>query len=169
MVKEKRKLYYEGNRKEMLKKKKEYRDSHKEERKAYLQSEKGKAIARANRENRRSRLKNNGGEFSADDIFSMLDFFDNKCAYTGEPLEDKYHLDHVIPIKNGGSNYIYNIIPCNKLANLSKHTRDMEEWFREQTYFSEERLQKIYEWMEMKRKEIKGEQNDGLENIEEAS
>ena len=109
------------------------------------------------------------GNFLLMIYFLCLIFFDNKCAYTGEPLEDKYHLDHVIAIKNGGSNYIYNIIPCNKLANLSKHTRDMEEWFREQTYFSEERLQKIYEWMEMKRKEIKGEQNDGLENIEEAS
>ena len=168
-IRNQRKLHYEENREELLKKKKEYRDFHKEERKKYLQSDKGKAVNRTNRENRRARIKDSGGTFSADDVLSALLFFDNRCAYTGEPLEDNYHLDHIIPIKNGGSNYIDNIVPCNKLANLSKHTRNMEEWFREQEYFSEERLQKIYEWMNIKQTERKGDQNDGYYSSEEAS
>lgn len=33
-----------------------------------------------------------------------------------------------------------------KSYNISKLNRNMEDWYRQQEYFSEERLQKIYEW-----------------------
>ena len=36
----------------------------------------------------------------------------------------------------------------NKPYNSSKQDKDMEEWYQEQDFYSEERLQKIYEWQE---------------------
>lgn len=96
---------------------------------------------------------------------NLLVFFDNKCAYTGEPLEKSYHLDHVVAISNGGSNYIWNIVPSNQLPNLSKGTHDMESWYRRQPYFSEDRLQKIYDWINLQRN-AKGENYYDTRNIE---
>ena len=35
-----------------------------------------------------------------------------------------------------------------KNYNSSKKDKDLLEWYKEQPFFSEERLQKIYEWQE---------------------
>ena len=35
-----------------------------------------------------------------------------------------------------------------KGLNSSKNDKDMLQWYKEQTFFSEERLHKIYEWQE---------------------
>jgi len=73
---------------------------------------------------------------------SMLSVFKYKCAYCGMTQEDhlikyheKLHNDHVDP--NGK----------NDLSNCSKHTKDMETWFREQPFFTEEKLNKIKWWI----------------------
>lgn len=160
---------YNNNVEEIRQRSREYAKTHKDVRYKWRCSTSGKISERMSNEKRRMLIKNNGGSFTCKEVIEMLSFFDNKCAYTGEPLKDDYHLDHVVSLKNGGTNYIYNIIPCNKEQNLSKHTRDMEEWFREQKYFSEDRLQKIYEWINIKQNEIKGEQNDGFKDAKEAS
>lgn len=68
----------------------------------------------------------------------------------------------------GSTNYIWNIIPCNSYANTSKHNADMEEWYRQQPYFSEERLQKIYEWVNLQ-KNIKGEEENESRDIKEVA
>lgn len=167
LVRIRRQKYYEENRARLLQEKKEYRDSHKEERKQWLHSEAGIASSRASRNKRRSLTGGANGAFSKEDVLELLNFFDNKCAYTGEPLDADYHLDHILALSKGGTNYIYNIVPCNKQCNWSKHTRDMEEWFREQEYFSEDRLRKIYEWMNIKQKERKGAINNEPKHMEE--
>lgn len=83
----------------------------------------------------------------------MMIFFDWKCAYSGEYLggnnENKRRtIDHIIPLNKGGENKPWNLVPMLKCYNLNKYTRDMLAWYKEQTFFSVERLQKIYEWIE---------------------
>lgn len=80
----------------------------------------------------------------------------------------KYHLDHIVALKNGGTNYIWNIVPCNHSPNESKGTKDMESWFRQQEYFSEERLNRIYEWIYLKKQELEGDKNEQRELKENA-
>ena len=143
--------YYIEHRDEILKKRREYNKTHREERKRWLNSEVGRASEKASKHKRRALILKNGGSFTKDEVVSALLFFDYMCPYTGEPLEDSYHLDHIVALSKGGTNYIWNIVPCNSYANLSKHNSDMEEWFRKQPYFSEERLQKIYAWMDMQK------------------
>lgn len=67
------------------------------------------------------------------------------CAYCVIKLtSDNEHWEHIIPLSVGGTHTPDNIVcSCDK-CNLSKHTRPMEEWYREQPFFSEERLQQIY-------------------------
>jgi hypothetical protein len=74
-----------------------------------------------------------------------LAFFGNKDAYTGKEMRIKTQ-DHVIPISRGGLYIKQNIVPCDLNINSSKKDRNMEEWYREQTFFSESRLKKIYKW-----------------------
>ena len=57
-------------------------------------------------------------------------------------------IDHIIPINKNGKHEIWNCVPMTKSYNSSKQDKDLLEWYKEQPFFSEERLQKIYEWQE---------------------
>lgn len=77
-----------------------------------------------------------------------LEFFNYRDAYTGLGMET-ISQDHVIPLNKSGPYTRDNIVPCDKCVNSSKQDSDMEEWFKKQDYFSEERLAKIYEWINL--------------------
>ena len=91
------------------------------------------------------------GEVTEKFFSEMLRFFTNEkgeliCAYTGEVLE-KYTIDHINALKDKGWHVIFNIVPCTKSANQSKGTKQLEEWYPQQKYYSKERLDKIYAWI----------------------
>ena len=148
ILNQQRQTYYRL-REERLQKMKEYR-----------KTESGKIISRQIYHKYRSLKMMAEGNYTTTEAQEVLMFFDNKCAYTGIPLEEGFHLDHVVALSKGGCNYIYNLVPSNPGPNISKGANDMEEWYRKQEYFSEERLQKIYDWIQLKQKDIKGEEND---------
>ena len=98
---------------------------------------------------RRAKLKSNGGEYTLEQWNECLEFFDYKCAYSGAELtKDNTNVEHIIPISKGGTNNIYNIIPTLDSVNKSKNASDMLEWYKQQPYYSEERLNKILDWIE---------------------
>ena len=105
-----------------------------------------------NRNNkRRNKEENQGNGITKEQWLEMMNFFDWKCAYSGEKMESNNTtngrtVDHIIALDNGGENEPWNIIPMKKGYNTSKHTKDMLEWYLEQPFFSIERLTKIYEW-----------------------
>lgn len=72
--------------------------------------------------------------------------FMNKCAYCGSEQCDLTR-DHVLPISKGGYNVQSNIVPSCKSCNSSKKDKDMEIWFKSHEFYDENRLQKIYDWM----------------------
>jgi len=82
---------------------------------------------------------------------SMLKVFDYKCAYCGMTLDEhlkinkqKLHKEHV---DDEGYNDLRNCIPACRSCNTGKHEYKIEEWFRKQKFFTEEKLQFIYWWM----------------------
>ena len=78
-----------------------------------------------------------------------MKFFNWKCAYSGQALsKDTRSLDHIKPLNQGGKHEIWNVVPMDRGLNSSKNDKDMEEWYKQQDFYSEERLQKIYEWQE---------------------
>ena len=86
----------------------------------------------------------------------MMNFFDWKCAYSGEKLKkDTRTLDHIISLKQGGDHEIWNLVPMTRSLNSSKQEKDMLEWYKEQDCYSEARLAKIYEWQEYARRKWK--------------
>ena len=65
------------------------------------------------------------------------------CCYCGknEPLT----LDHVVALNDGGWHIPSNILGACRSCNASKNDRPVEQWFRAQPFFSEDRWQKIQE------------------------
>ena len=115
----------------------------------YRKSPKGQ-IAEFNRnQKRRAKEQAQGNGITVEQWTEMMQYFGWKCAYSGETLNKKIRsVDHIIPLDKGGANEIWNLVPMNKFYNSSKHTKDMLEWYKQQNYFSEERLAKIKEWQE---------------------
>jgi hypothetical protein len=74
--------------------------------------------------NRRSRKKSAEGFHTASDITAIRLLQRNKCAYCRRPLKGRGHIDHIICLKSGGSNWPRNLqllcAPCN-LSKGDKH------------------------------------------------
>jgi len=72
----------------------------------------------------KARKQNAAGDFSDDQWKMVRDYYalKGKCPSCGQ--YDEMHMDHVIPLYRGGSNYISNIQPLCKSCNSSKgHNR----------------------------------------------
>ena len=71
------------------------------------------------------------------------------CAYCYGNRANKKVLtkEHVIPESKGGTKIRHNIIPACAKCNSSKSSYNMEDWFREQPFFDEDRLMKIFVWI----------------------
>jgi 5-methylcytosine-specific restriction endonuclease McrA len=70
---------------------------------------------------RRARLKGNGGTHTEKEWLEVLELYGNKCVYCGDI--GKMTKDHVIPIANGGTNDISNIVPACGTCNRKKGTK----------------------------------------------
>ena len=67
--------------------------------------------------------------------------FDHKCAYCG--ADGDLQIEHVIPISKGGEHHLGNVVPACQRCNYSKATADALEWYRAQSWFAEDRWQKV--------------------------
>jgi 5-methylcytosine-specific restriction endonuclease McrA len=65
--------------------------------------------------------------------------YDGRCAYCGEPLGDRWHADHLEPVrrewwkKDGGmerpeNDNLANLMPACAPCNIDKHAMPLEEW-----------------------------------------
>ena len=133
---------YEKNKDSILEKQKEYN-------KKWAKNNPEKIFNKSNK--RRNKEENQGRGITKEQWLEMMNFFDWKCAYSGEKMESNKTtngrtIDHIVALDNNGENEIWNCIPMKKGYNTSKHTKYMLEWYLEQPFFSIERLTKIYEW-----------------------
>ena len=78
---------------------------------------------RANCHNRRAK-KRNAGSHTASDIANIRKMQKGKCAYCRIRLAGKYHVDHIIALVNGGSNYRSNLQVLCQPCNQTKHAKD---------------------------------------------
>ena len=51
------------------------------------------------------------------------------CEYCQCNIEDKYSIDHVIPVSKGGDNFIHNLLLCCSSCNSRKNAKRLEEIF----------------------------------------
>ena len=74
---------------------------------------------------------------------SIYEAWEHNCGYCGAPATS---LDHIVPKFKSGSSNRNNLLPCCRSCNHHKGSMSMEEWYRQQTSFTEERLEAIMNW-----------------------
>ncbi|MDK3010871.1 phage terminase small subunit-related protein [Bacillus cereus] len=67
------------------------------------------------------------------------------CAYCGD-VADSLEKEHIISVDKGGTYSINNIIPACSRCNRTKNNQDLNDWFRSQPFFHQNRLDKIVEY-----------------------
>ncbi len=87
-------------------------------------------LYRAKVQNRRHKEKQRG-EFKPKDIRKINELQDGKCFYCDIELNNKYHIDHFIPISKGGVNTPDNLRLACSDCNLRKHAKMPEDFLKE--------------------------------------
>ena len=147
------KKYYETNKDKVLEYNRQYREVNKDKisfkGKMYRQTLQGQSVCFNVRAKRRSRLANQGNGVNVEQWEECMKWFNWECAYSGKKLtKENRSMDHIISLAKGGLNEIWNLVPMYRNYNSSKRDKEMLEWYKKQSFFSEEMLQKIYEWQE---------------------
>ena len=147
-IKEQTKQYKTNNKEQIVQKNKTYREQHKEEIKEWHKQDYINNPEKHfnNRQKRRQKEELQGNGYIEEQWLEMMNYFDWKCAYSGEDLYKKSSTDHIIPLSKNGQNSIWNFVPMILNYNCSKGSKNPLEWYKQQDYYLEERLQKIIEW-----------------------
>ncbi len=80
-------------------------------------------------------------DYTASQIDARITDFDNCCAYCGS--RGKLSIDHFIPLAQGGSDCIGNMIPACIGCNSSKQDSDLLVWYKQQPCYSERKWNEI--------------------------
>ena len=150
---EQQKKYYENNKDKIAEYSKQYYEDNKdkiaEQHKQYYATPQGQVVAFNHNYKRRTKEQNQGNGITSEQWLECMKFFGFRCAYSDQVLsKDTRSLDHIKPLNQGGEHEVWNVVPMDRGLNSSKSDKDLLEWYQEQDFYSEERLQKIYEWQE---------------------
>jgi hypothetical protein len=74
----------------------------------------------------------------------IYEAWDYKCGYCEELATS---LDHVIPRFKSGSSNRNNLVPACRRCNTAKASTKMEEWYQQQEFFTQARMDRIKSWM----------------------
>jgi 5-methylcytosine-specific restriction endonuclease McrA len=89
-----------------------------------------KKVAIHGRNRRTLKLKCEGSHTDAE-IISLYQKQKGMCVYCGTSLKKEYHVDHIIALIKGGSNWIHNIQLLCPPCNTSKGAKDPVKWAQE--------------------------------------
>jgi 5-methylcytosine-specific restriction endonuclease McrA len=85
-------------------------------------------------QNRRARIKFNGGKLSKNITAKLFKLQKGKCVCCGQPLGSDYHLDHHMPLYLGGENIDENMQLMRKRCNLQKQAKHPVDFMRERGF-----------------------------------
>jgi 5-methylcytosine-specific restriction endonuclease McrA len=146
---------YYANYEENKKKNRENAKKHKEQRLQYGKIYRFKNKDKCNFYNKQRRALINGSlvKLTNDEWEEIKLFFTNNnnniiCAYCHKEL-DLVTMDHIIPVIKKGSHSQDNIITACRNCNSSKNSSNMEEWYKKQKYYDEDKLKLIYKYILM--------------------
>lgn len=141
--------YSEDHREERAAYTRNYQQEHREERRSYRQRygvlnrvklnaslknwrinnpQKFKIKSAADRSSRRAREANADGFHSSKDVLDQYNRQGGLCYWCGNSLSKDYHVDHIIPLSRGGSNWPENLAISCPTCNLSKGSKLPDEW-----------------------------------------
>lgn len=144
--------YYKENKEHFAEYNKKRYKENKEKITEYIKKYRNTPQGQANRLNtnnkRRQKEEQQGKGITGQQWLEMMQYFDWKCAYSGKSISVKADrsIDHILSLAKGGANEIWNLVPMYKSYNSSKNDTDIKEWYPQQDFYSEDRLNKIKEW-----------------------
>jgi 5-methylcytosine-specific restriction endonuclease McrA len=145
---------------------KQIKDTQKQIKAEFLKTEQGKEQLRKKRNNKskilyknsfsnrimhkekrqRNKFQDSGNyaEFiTSQQLINRFSLFNNSCAYCGSFEGLNIQMEHVVPRSKGGAHCMANIVPACHKCNQSKFNHSMEKWYKNQSFYSKERLNKI--------------------------
>lgn len=91
-------------------------------------------LVRVIKQNRRARIAQSQGKLSKGLVEKLLKLQKGRCACCKLPLNDDYHLDHIMPLALGGTNTDDNIQLLRSLCNQRKHAKHPVDYMQEKGY-----------------------------------
>lgn len=86
---------------------------------------------RAHDNARRARKRDAHGHYTRKDIDDIFRGQRGRCAYCRKPLGKKFHIDHIIALSRGGTNWPRNLQLTHQICNNRKHAKDPLVYARE--------------------------------------
>lgn len=105
-----------------------YHAEEKRKRREKPRTEREKSLRAASAARRRARLLGAKGTHTAADIDLQCRSQKGKCWHCGKDLNGEFHIDHLIPLTKGGTNWPNNIVCSCAFCNISKNDRLTQEW-----------------------------------------
>ena len=136
--------YYEDNKDKILEKRntEDYKVYMKFKRREWESNNKQKVYIRNLSKNEMLKLKFQIKKGNLPELKERLYPFGKECSYCKKPSENN-SIDHFIPLAEGGSNDISNLIGCCKKCNSSKGKKNFFEWYSKQSFYNSDREQEI--------------------------
>lgn len=118
----------------------------KEKRRKWYKSEQGNKLSRTKTNAYRAKKRVLKNTLTAKEWETCIEYFDKECSYCGckpELIEQ----EHFIPVNKKGAFVKENIVTACRSCNASKADKDFFEWYREQSFYSNERELKILSYL----------------------
>lgn len=76
---------------------------------------------------------------------TCLTFFNGECAYCGT-TKHTLHIDHIVPLAQGGQDTPSNIVPACERCSEARDGQDWRDYMMGQGDFNQARMNRIFDW-----------------------
>jgi len=128
--------HYRANREEILRRDREYREANREQRREMTKRwrRENPEKARVASRNKKAVRRAAEGRHTASDIDAIRTAQKGRCAYCRTSLKTGEHVDHIIALAKGGTNWPSNLQLLCPPCNMAKHDKDPVDFAQERGF-----------------------------------